>query len=245
MRLAGKRALVTGGSRGIGRAIAERLAADGAHVIVHYGQNAAAAQETVAQIEAAGGQAVALQCELRDVGAIRKMFADFEGGLDVLVNCAGVFDFAPIADVTEEAFDRQFDINVKALLFVTQQALPRLADGGRIINISSASASKARPYVIAYGASKGAVESFTLSLAQELGPRRITVNAVSPGMTATPEIVAMLAGDASRERAAVSAIALGRVGMPDDIAEVVAFLASDEGRWITGQVIAADGGTDL
>lgn len=252
--LTGKRALVTGASRGIGRGIAARLAADGALVAVHYGHDVAAASKTVAQIEAAGNRAFPIACDLHDVGAIGRMFVDLDRefaargarpGLDILVNNAAFRVSGSVADVTEAQFDAMFDVNVKGLFFVTQCALERIADGGRIIHISSTAAQHARPRLVAYAASKGAVESLTLSLAAAVAPRGITVNAVAPGTTETNEILAEMGANEERKRGWVAQIALGRIGKPEDVAAVVAFLASPDGGWITGHVIPAAGGTSL
>jgi 3-oxoacyl-[acyl-carrier protein] reductase len=253
-RLAGKRAFITGGSSGIGRAIAVRLASEGAFVVVHYGSNADGADATVADIVTAGGHALALRCDLRDVNAIEKMFVDLDvalrkagerPGLDILINNAGMYIANRISAVTEAEFDLLFDTNFKGLFFVTKHAIDRIEDGGRVINVSSIAARRARPRYIAYGAAKGAIQSFTRSLAAELGPRGITVNAVAPGTTMTTPVSAMFAADESLERKAIEAITLQRIGTPQDIADIVAFLASDDGRWITGQLIATDGGTNL
>lgn len=252
--LTGKRALVTGASRGIGRGIAVRLAAEGALVAVHYGHDAAAAGETVAQIEAAGHRAFSIACDLNDFGAIGRMFdaldRDFaargaQPGLDILVNNAAYRVSGPVATVTEEQFDAMFDINVKGLFFVTQRALERITDGGRIIHISSTAAQHARPRLVAYAASKGAVDSLTRSLAAAVAPRGITVNAVAPGTTETSAILAEMGTSEERKRGWVAQIALGRIGKPEDVAAVVAFLASPDGGWITGHVIPASGGTSL
>lgn len=253
-RLGGKHALVTGASRGIGRGIAVRLAAEGALVAVHYGRDVEGANATVAQIEAAGGRAFSVRGDLREVGAIGRMFSELDRafatrggrtGMDILVNNAAFRVSDPITSITEEQFDAMFDVNVKGLFFVTQRAIERLPDGGRIISISSTAAQHARPRLIPYAATKGAVESFTRSLAAALAPRGITVNAVAPGTTETDEIVAQIAADAERRQTWIGQIALGRIGTPDDVAVVVAFLASDDGRWITGHVIPASGGTSL
>jgi 3-oxoacyl-[acyl-carrier protein] reductase len=247
-----KVALVTGASGGIGRAIALRLASDGHLVLSHYGSRADGAQETVRHIKAIGGEAVALGADLTNTEDIRDLFAAIDReletrgleGIDVLVNNAGVAGPGTIDAVDEEAFDRQLDTNVRGTFFVTQRALGRLRDGGRIVNISSMVSRAAYPGSIAYGMGKAAVNSFSISLAAGLGPRGISVNAVAPGATETDFIDAVMASPVRRD-AIVGGTALGRLGQPEDIAGVVAFLASDDGAWITGQVIEASGGMHL
>jgi NAD(P)-dependent dehydrogenase (short-subunit alcohol dehydrogenase family) len=250
-----KVALVTGGSRGIGRAIAERLAQDGAAVGVTYARDETAASETVENIRKNGGRAFALRAGLGERGDAARLWAAFDdaagtehvpdGKLDVIVNNVGIGDFASLESLTEDAFDTVFAVNVRAPFFVTQQGLPRLRDGGRIINISSSVARLATPGVIAYGATKGALNNFSLALAKELGPRGITVNSVAPGTVLTDASSATLLGDPHAEVQAASLAVLGRIGRPEDMADIVAFLASDDARWITGQVIDATGGMAL
>ena len=249
-RLTGKTALVTGGSRGIGRAIAERLASDGAFVALHYASNDAAASDTVRSIGRSGGTAVAIRAELGIDGDLDTLFTGLLqalGGrrLDILVNNAGTGGQAgSIEHVTSEQFDRLFAVNVKAPLFIIQRALPLLADNGRIINISSADTRIALPDELAYSMTKGAINVLSRTLADALGMRGITVNAVAPGVTDTGKLAAL---EARPElKAGTEAVtALGRIGQPADIADAVAFLASDDARWITGQVIDASGGTFL
>jgi 3-oxoacyl-[acyl-carrier protein] reductase len=241
--LKGKVALITGASRGIGRAIAERLSRDGAAVVVNYARNADAAGNVVAEIEAAGGQAFAVQADVGGVSEVVRLFdetiAHF-GKLDILVNNAGIMFNKPISAVTEEEFDRVFAVNVKGTFFACQQAATRLAEGGRIINFSSTTTVMMLPTYGAYVASKGAVEQLSRSLAKELGPRGITVNVVSPGPTNT-ELFNAGKTEEQRQRLA-QASAFGRVGQPPEIAEVVAFLASDAANWVTGQNIRVNGG---
>ena len=223
--LTGKVAIVTGGSRGIGRAIAERLGRDGASVVVNYTQSAEKAQEVVRAIEAGGGQAVAVQADISQMVGVWRLFAETQGKygrLDVLVNNAGTATFAPMADVTEEDFDALFSLNVKGAFFAMQEAARRLADGGRIVNISSGITIGGGPGGSVYAGTKGALEQFTLAAAKELGPRGITVNTVSPGMTETDLMRTVI--PAERQQGAAQASPLGRLGQPDDIAEVVAFL---------------------
>ncbi|MEV4499055.1 SDR family oxidoreductase [Micromonospora sp. DT201] len=252
--LEGKVALVTGGSRGIGRAIAERLARDGAAVGVAYARDETAASETVERIRKNGGLAFALRAELGRHGDATRLWAAFDaagkdhtpdGKLDIIVNNAGIGRSAALASLTEDGFDEVFAVNVRAPFFIVQQGLSRLRDGGRIINISSGAASLAMPEIIAYGATKGALDTFTLNLAKELGPRGITANSVAPGIVDTDVNAAWLRGNPQAEAHAASLAALGRVGQPADVADIVAFLASNDARWVTGRVIDATGGAGL
>lgn len=245
-------AVVTGASRGIGRAIAGRLARDGYFVVVHYGHDDAAAAACVASIRAEGGQALAFGADLADPAAVRDFHprldealrrARGEPGFEVLVNNAGIGGRRSLAEVDETLFDRILQVDLRAPFFLIQGALTRLSDGGRIVNISSMSVRAAFPAMAAYAPAKAGLEALTRLLAVELGPRGITVNAVAPGATATDLNPAARDPEASRRAAA--SIALGRIGRPDDIAGVVAFLVSPEGGWITGQVIDASGGQRL
>jgi 3-oxoacyl-[acyl-carrier protein] reductase len=242
--LAGKVALVTGASRGIGAAIAKRLAAEGASVVVNYSRSADAADAVVREIEAAGGQAMAAQADVADPAAVRRLFAttlERWGRLDILVNNAGVAEFRPLAAITEAHYARQFDVNVRGVLFATQEAARVMGEaGGRIVNITSGAAKAAPPNTSVYSATKAAVETMTRSHAAELGPRRITVNAVAPGLTVTDMLTQNIPAEA--QQAMVKSTALGRLGTPEDIAAVVAFLVSDDGSWVTGQIIGANGG---
>jgi 3-oxoacyl-[acyl-carrier protein] reductase len=241
--LDGKFAIVTGASRGIGRAIALRLAEDGASVAVNYRSNADAAEIVVTAVKDLGGEAIAIQADMGDVNQIRRLFSQtlhIFGGLDILVNNAGTAAFAPIVDIDESLFDLLFAANCKGVFFAMQEAARHLRDGGRIVNISSGITILGGPGGSAYAGTKGAVEQFTMAVAKELGARGITVNTVSPGGTETD----LLDAAVSKEYQAVMAgnSAFGRLGQPDDIADVVAFLCSDGGRWITGQNIRATGG---
>jgi 3-oxoacyl-[acyl-carrier protein] reductase len=241
--LNGKVALVTGASKGIGRAIALRLAQDGAAVVVNYASGTQQAQETVALIEKAGGRAIPVQADVSKVGDVKRLFdACFEkfGRLDILVNNAGMMFTKPVVEVGEEEFDRIFAVNVKGTFFCCQEAAKRMAEGGRIINLSSSTTAMMLPGYAAYVATKGAVEQFSHVLAKELGPKKITVNVVSPGPTDT-ELFSQGKTEEQKQRFGQMA-ALGRLGQPQDIADVVALLASDDARWITGQNIRANGG---
>ncbi|MBC9711224.1 SDR family oxidoreductase [Streptomyces sp. TRM66268-LWL] len=246
-RLTGKTALVTGGSRGIGRGIAERLGRDGARVAVHYASNEAAAKETVAAIEGAGGSAFAIRAELGVPGDAARLWAEFDRhaeGVDILVNNAGIGSTRPFASIGEEEYDRVFAVNAKAPFFVTQLGAERLRDDGRIINISSGvSHAAVLPDLIAYAMTKGALDVFTRNLSKVLGPRGITVNAVAPGIVDTDVNADWLRTSEEAWAGAAAMSALGRVGTPADIADVVAFLASEDGRWVTGQWVDATGGS--
>jgi NAD(P)-dependent dehydrogenase (short-subunit alcohol dehydrogenase family) len=251
-RLAGKTALVTGASRGIGRATALRLAGDGALVAVHYGRSCAEADEVVRTIAAAGGVAFAIAADFRLSSSAEALFAKLDteltartgtNGLDILVNNAGIAPRTSIEAVSDAEFDKIVQINLKTPFLLIRHASPRLRSGGRIVNVSSMATRRAFPELAAYAATKAGLESLTLSLAQHFGPRDITVNAVLPGATATEMNPAFADPEAARRTA--SGVALGRMGRPDDIAEVIAFLASDAGRWVTGERIEASGGQRL
>ena len=237
--LTGKVAIVTGASSGIGRAIAERLARDGATVVVNYGRSADKAKSVVGGIESKGGKAIAMQADMRKVADARRLVKDTVqrfGRLDILVNNAGMATMKPLADMTEQEFDEIFALNTKGPYFAMQEAAKTIQDGGRIVNISSDGTHVGVGDLTAYLGSKAALEQFTKGLAYELGPKGVTVNTVSPGFTET----AMLP-DALRETGAQMS-PFKRVGAPQDIADVVAFLISDDARWLTGQNIHASGG---
>ncbi|MEU2659279.1 SDR family oxidoreductase [Streptomyces sp. NPDC007325] len=244
--LTGKTALVTGASRGIGRGIAERLGRDGARVAVHYGANEAAAKETVAAIEAAGGDAFAIGQELGVPGDAAALWAAFDAradGLDILVNNAGIGASRPFKEIDEEEFDRVFAVNTKAPFFLARQGAERLRDGGRIVNVSTGlSRTALMPELIAYSMSKAALDVFTRDLSKLLGRRGITVNSVAPGIVATDN-TSWLEGDEQARARAAGYSALGGIGSTADIADVVAFLASDDARWVTGAWIDATGGS--
>ncbi len=251
-RIAGKTALITGSSRGIGRATAERLATEGALVAVHYTANSEAAEQVVKAIEAEGGRAFAIQAELGVPGDVDTLFEALTAGLkehnagevrlDILVNNAGIMGGVEPEATTPEQFDRLMAVNAKAPFFIIQRALGIMPDGGRIVNISSGLTRFANPQETAYAMSKGAVEMLALHFAKHLGPRNITINSVAPGITRNsnplfdiPEVVAQMS----------SMSTFNRVGEPSDVADVIAFLASDESRWVTGSFVDASGGTLL
>ncbi|ACX62560.1 SDR family oxidoreductase [Paenibacillus sp. Y412MC10] len=241
--LSGKVAIVTGASRGIGREIAERLAENGAKVVVNYASSPAKAEEVVGRIKQGGGEARAIQADISQVAEIERLFRETieaYGGIDILVNNAGIMTTKPIAAMTEEDFDQQFAINVKGTYFAIQQAFRHMNSGGRIINFSTSVAGQMFPTYSVYAGTKGAVEQFTRQLAKEFGPKGITINAVAPG----PVNTELFTVGKSEEQIAgiVKMNAFGRLGEPDDIAGVVLFLASEESKWITGQTLRVNGG---
>jgi len=235
-------AIVTGGSRGIGRESAERLAADGYALVINYAGNQNEAEAAVAAVEKAGGQAIAVQADVADETAIAALFDTAEqafGGVDVLVHAAGIMHLAPLVDLDLADLDQQLRTNVRGTFVVNQQAARRLRSGGAIINFSTSVVGLKLPTYTAYNATKGAVEALTGILAKEIGHRDITVNAVAPGPTATALFLDGKSDELIARMAAQNP--MGRIGGPADIAEVVAFLAGP-GRWVNGQVIRANGG---
>jgi 3-oxoacyl-[acyl-carrier protein] reductase len=242
--LGGKAAVVTGGSRGIGRAIVERLALDGAQVIFGFHRNEAAAKEVERVVDAAGGRATAFQADLGEPAEVRALLAyasDHLDGLDILVNNAAAgFTPTPIAETEDDEYERVMAVNSRAVFLTLRHAARHLRDSGRVINISTVNTVRPAPGVALYAASKAAVEQFTAVAALELGPRGITVNTVSPGATDTE----LLRSTNTREvlEGVARMTPLGRLGQPADIADVVAFLAGPDARWITGQNIRAAGG---
>ncbi len=253
MSLQGKIAFVTGASRGIGRAIAVRLAKDGALAVVNYQKNAEAAVAVVREIEGAGGEALAVQGDVGSVAGIRQLFQALDGELtrrrgsnqfDILVNNAGIGRGGTVETTSEEIFDELMAVNVKGSFFVTQAALPRLRDGGRVINLSSALSRHAYPRMTAYSMGKAAINHFTVILAADLGRRGITANCIAPGLTVT-DFTAPIRQDPNVVEGVSANTALGRLGEAEDIAGVAAFLASDDARWVTGQYIEASGGAGL
>ena len=246
--LQGKVALVTGASKGIGAAIARELAHRGAAVAVNYSGSQAAAEKLAGEIVAAGGKAVALQANLAEAGAAERLASQAAaalGPIDILVNNAGVYEFAPIEAITLEHYHRQFDLNVLGLLLTTQAALKHFsADGGSIIDIGSVAAAGV-PAAVVYSATKGAVNSITGALAQELGPRKIRVNTISPGMIETEGVHAAGFLETDFAKKTIDETPLGRIGQPNDIATVAAFLASSDAGWVNGQFIEVSGGNRL
>ncbi len=243
--LQGKVALVTGASKGIGAAIAKELAARGAQVAVNYSGSKAGAEKVVAEIEAAGGKAIALQANLADpdsIGPLVKKVAKELGPIDVLVNNAGIYEFGAIEQITPQHFHKQFNLNVLGLLLATQAAVAHFNPaGGSVINIGSVAAEGIGGAAV-YSATKGAVDSVSAALAQELGPKKIRVNSVNPGMVVTEGVQAAGIIGSDFEKEAVQRTPLGRIGQPNDIASIAAFLASDDAGWVNGQSIKAAGG---
>ncbi len=240
--LTGKVAIVTGASNGIGRAIAERLAQEDASVVVNYGKSAEKAKQVVTGIEANGRKAVAIQADMSEIANVSRLIKDTMkkfGRLDILVNNAGMFISKPLMETTEEEFDRIFALNAKGPYFAMQETAKVIADGGRIVNISTDGTHLGFSGATAYLGSKGALEQFTRGLAHELAPRGVTVNTVSPGFTDTD----MLRGGGPQiTELGTQMSPLKRLGTAQDIADVVAFVVSDQGRWLTGQNIHAGGG---
>ena len=245
-KLDGRVAIVTGASKGIGAGIALRLAADGASVVVNYARSAEAAEQLVATIQKAGGHAVAAQADVSQPAEIEALFdkaATAFGHVDILVNNAGIYEFADLAGITPESIDRQFSLNVKGLILATQTAARAFpASGGVVVNISSGAGATPIASAQVYSATKGAVDNLTRSLALELGPRKIRVVGVAPGLVATEGTSGM-----GEEGAApfVARTPLGRIGQPADIAAVVAFVVSGDGGWITGETLQVGGGLRL
>ena len=245
-RLSGKVAVVTGASKGIGAEVARHLAAEVSSVVVNYASSKAGAEKVVAEITGKGGKAVAVQADVASPEDIRRLFAETKrafGRLDVLVNNAGVYDFAPLEAITPEHFHRQFDLNVLGLILTTQEAVKHFApEGGSVVNISSVVGKLALPNATVYSATKAAVDSVTRTLSAELGPKKVRVNAVNPGMVVTEGNAS--AADAENEfRKVVEAhTPLGRIGQVDDIAPAVAFFASDDAKWVTGETLYIAGG---
>lgn len=249
MKLEGKVAVVTGASKGIGAAIAKRLAADGASVVVNYATSRRGAEKVVTDITNAGGKAIAVGASVAKEDEVHALFAETQkvfGKVDILVNNAGVYGFAPLEDVTADEYKRQYDTNVLGLLITTKAALPLFpAAGGSVINISSVVSTLAPAAASVYASTKGAVDTITKTLAKELAPRSIRVNAINPGLVITEGTHAAGIVDSDFERTAIAATPLGRAGQPEDIAPPVSFLASDEARWITGETIFVSGGAAI
>jgi 3-oxoacyl-[acyl-carrier protein] reductase len=245
-KLAGKVAVVTGASKGIGASIAEHLGAEGASVVVNYSSSKAGADAVVAKITSKGGKAIAVQGNVSKAEDIQKLFKETlaaYGRVDILVNNAGIFDFKPLEAITPEHFHSQFDLNVLGLLLTTQEAVKHFGpDGGSIINISSIVGQMPVPQASVYSATKAAVDAITISLSQELGPKKIRVNSLNPGMVETEGFHSAGLGESDFRKHVESITPLGRIAQPVDIAKAAVFFASDDAGWVTGQTLLLTGG---
>ena len=245
-KLAGKVAVVTGASKGIGAAIATRLAAEGAAVVINYASSKTGADNVAREVTSDGGKAIAVQGDMSKKADIERLFAETKrvfDSIDILVNNAGIYEFAPLEAITEEHFHKQINVNVLGPILATQAALKLFGpSGGSIVNISSVVSSMAVPNAAVYSATKGAVDALTRSLSKELGPRRIRVNAINPGMVETEGVhAAGIAGSDTQKQVEAQA-SLGRIGQPQDIAAAAVFLASSDSAWITGETFVISGG---
>ncbi|VTR96460.1 oxidoreductase : Oxidoreductase OS=Calothrix sp. 336/3 GN=IJ00_10970 PE=3 SV=1: adh_short [Gemmata massiliana] len=245
-KLEGKVAVVTGASKGIGAEIALQLAREGAAVVVNYASSKAGADKVVSEITGKGGKAVAVQADVAKEEDIRRLFAETKkafGRVDVLVNNAGIYEFTPLDNVTPEHFHKQFNLNVLGLILSSQEAVRHFGDnGGNIINISSVAATSAPATASVYSATKAAVDAVTKSLAKELGPKKVRVNSVNPGMVETEGTHAQGIPDSDWRKQIEAQTPLGRIGQPQDVAPIVAFLASNDAAWITGETFFISGG---
>jgi 3-oxoacyl-[acyl-carrier protein] reductase len=245
-KLAGKVAVVTGASKGIGAGIAKALAAAGASVVVNYASSREGADKVVAEIASKGGKAVAVQGDVSKAADVKRLFAEAKkafGSLDVLVNNAGVYKFNALDEITEESFHWMFNTNVLGLILATQEAVRHFGPGGgSVINIGSGASQIAVPAAAVYTATKGAVDAITHVLAKELGPKKIRVNSINPGGVETEGVHAMGIIGSDFEKYMISQTPLGRLGQPEDIAPIAVFLASDDSGWLTGEILIASGG---
>jgi 3-oxoacyl-[acyl-carrier protein] reductase len=245
-KLTNKVAVVTGGSKGIGAAIAKSLAAEGAAVVVNYASSKTDAERVVGEIASQGGKALAVQGDVSKASDVERLFAETKqafGKLDVLVNNAGVYQFAPLGEITEDQFHRQFNTNVLGLLLATKEAAKLFGpEGGSVINIGSNASRIAPPMSAVYTATKGAVDAVTHVLAKELGPRKIRVNSINPGMVETEGVHAAGFVGSDFQKQSEAQTPLGRIARPDDIAPIAVFLASADSGWLTGEVLLASGG---
>jgi len=245
-KLTGKVAVVTGASKGIGAGIAKELAAQGASVVVNYASSKEGAEKVVAEITKAGGKAIAVGGSVAKLAEIDKLFAETKkayGKVDILVNNAGVYKFEPLEAIGEEEIDRLFNTNVKGLLLATKTGVALFPpEGGSVINIGSVASEQTPPTSAVYSGTKGAVDAITRVLAKELGPKKIRVNSVNPGPVVTEGFKSGGIEGSDFEKSMIQSTPLGRIGQPDDVATVVAFLASDDARWVTGSLLQAAGG---
>jgi 3-oxoacyl-[acyl-carrier protein] reductase len=244
--LAGKVAVVTGASKGIGASIAKHLAAEGASVVVNYASSKTGADKVVSEINGSGGKAVAVQGDVSKKADIDRLFAETKkafGRLDVLVNNAGIYEFAPLEKITEEHFHKQFNLNVLGLLLSTQEAVKHFpATGGSVINLSSVVGENPLPNAAVYSATKAAVDAITVSLAKELGPKKIRVNSINPGMIETEGAHSAGMMESEFPKMVLAQTPLGRIGQPEDIGKVAVFFASDNSGWVTGETLLIAGG---
>ena len=245
-RLTGKVAVVTGASKGIGAGIAKQLAAEGAAVVVNYASSKEGADQVVNEIMALGGKAIAVQGDVAKTEDIEHLFAEASkafGRLDILINNAGVYRFAPLEEVTEDEFHRQFNTNVLGIILATREAVKYFGnDGGSVVNIGSSVTSLTPPATVVYAATKGAVSTITRVLAKELGPKKIRVNSINPGGVETEGFHTLGFAGSDFEKQMIAQTPLGRLGQPQDIAPVAAFLASSDSGWITGEILQVAGG---
>ena len=245
-KLAGKVAVVTGASKGIGAGIAKHFAAEGAAVVVNYSSAKQDADRVVDEIAKRGGTAIAIQANVSKKAEVERLFAEAEkafGKVDILVNNAGVYEFVPLEEVSEQQFHRMFDTNVLGMLLVTQEALKHFkSGGGSIINMSSLASSLTPPTAVVYNATKAAVDAVTRTLAKELGPRKVRVNSINPGMVITEGVISAGFHESDFRKTLESQTPLGRVGETDDIAPAAVFFASDDSAWISGETLVIAGG---
>ncbi len=242
-KLEGKVAVVTGASKGIGASAAEYLAAEGAHVVVNYASSKTGADAVVKKISDKGGKAIAVQADVAKQEDITRLFAETKtafGRVDVLVNNAGIYDFLPLEAITAEHFHKQFNLNVLGLLLTTQEAVKHMGEGASVINISSIVGPMPVPMAAVYSATKAAVDAITVVLAKELGPKKIRVNSINPGMVETEGAAGFVQSDFGKQVAAQTP--LGRIAQPEDIAKAIVFFASDDAGWITGEKLIVAGG---
>lgn len=244
-KLAGKVAVVTGASKGIGAAIAKQLAADGASVVVNYASSKSGADKVVSDISAQGGKAIAVQGDMAKKSDIERLFAETKkayGHLDVLVNNAGIYEFLPLEQITEDHFHKQFNLNVLGLILATQEAAKHFNSSGSVINISSVVGINPLPTAAVYSATKAAVDAVTKSLSKELGSKKIRVNSINPGMIETEGVHAAGFAEGDFRKQVEAQTPLGRIGQPQDVATVAAFLASNDAGWISGETFQVAGG---
>jgi 3-oxoacyl-[acyl-carrier protein] reductase len=245
-KLVNKVAIVTGASKGIGAGIAKSLAAEGASVVVNYASSKEGADRVVAEIKGKGGKAIAVQGDVSKQADISRLFTETKkafGRLDIVVNNAGVYEFAPLGEVTEASFHKMFDLNVLGLILTSQEALKYFgSEGGSIINIGSAASSLTPPTTVTYTATKGAVDVVTRTLSKELGPKKIRVNSINPGMVETEGTHSFGIIGSDFQKGFESQTPLGRIAQPDDIGPIAVFLASDDSGWLTGELVSASGG---